>query len=108
MQMQREVVLLPRLSKTPRSLYDLWKEYMFGFSGNKPAKDFTRAERGAVRSTYSRRNHAWETIARMVRAGHTAERAIDKIYDVYGHETSVTKICIMLVKDNRAGGHMRT
>jgi hypothetical protein len=31
------VVLQARLTKCPRSLCDLWKEYVFGFSGCKPA-----------------------------------------------------------------------
>jgi hypothetical protein len=33
------VVPVARLSKCPRSLYDLWKEYEFGFHGCKAAKD---------------------------------------------------------------------
>ena len=40
------VVLQVMLMKCPHSLYDSWKEYEFGFSGFKPAKDWTSLERG--------------------------------------------------------------
>lgn len=36
-------VLVARLMKCPKTLNDLWHEYMFGWTGLKPAKDFTRA-----------------------------------------------------------------
>ena len=98
-------VLVAKLIKCPRTLYDLWKEYISGFAGHKPAKDFTWSERGAVRSVYSKRNHVWQQVAKMVRSGYTADRAIDKIYSVYGHSTAVTKIIKMLAKDNANGGH---
>jgi hypothetical protein len=90
-------VLVAMLIKCPRTLYDLWKEYIFGFAGHKPAKDFTRSERGAVLSVYSTRNHVWQQVAKMVRSGYTADRAIDKIYSVYvyGHSTAVTNIIKM-------------
>ncbi|KAF0729200.1 hypothetical protein Ae201684P_010677 [Aphanomyces euteiches] len=35
-----------QLSKRPRDLYELWKEYEFGLGGNKPAKHFTEKEHG--------------------------------------------------------------
>ena len=94
-----------QLSKCPKSLHDLWKEYVFGFSGNKPAKDFTAKERGAVKHVYSKRNVFWTTVSELIRAGWTADRAIEKIYHVYGGRTSVTNILKILAKDKRAGGH---
>lgn len=93
------------LSKCPRSLYDLWKEYMFGFSGNKPAREFTTSERGAVKHVYSKRNVFWMTVSDLIRSGWTSDRAIEKIYSVYGGSTCVTKVLKMLARDNRAGGH---
>jgi hypothetical protein len=43
-----------RLGK-PKNLLMLWQEYIHGLPGNKPAKDFTSAERGAVKYAYSRK-----------------------------------------------------
>ncbi|KAA8497596.1 hypothetical protein FVE85_5181 [Porphyridium purpureum] len=40
------------LAKNPRTIHDLWNEYMFGLVGNKPAKDFTAPERGRVKFKY--------------------------------------------------------
>ena len=40
------VVLEACLTKCPKTLYDLWKEYEFGFRGCKPANDWTAAEQG--------------------------------------------------------------
>ena len=94
-----------KLSRCPRSLYDLWKEYEVGLGGCKAAKDFTRAERGDNRHVYSKRNHVWKLIGGMVRAGHSSDVAIDKIYDVYGHNTSVTDIIKRIIQDNKIGGH---
>ena len=45
--------LLPKLSKCPRTLNDLWKEYVAGLSGNKAAKDFSKSERGACLFNYA-------------------------------------------------------
>ena len=36
------------LSKRPKDLNQLWREYQFGIAGRAPAKDFTPAQRGAV------------------------------------------------------------
>ena len=44
-------------------------------------------ERGKEKFKYSRWKVAWDTIERLVRAGHTAQVAIDNIYDVYGNLT---------------------
>jgi len=40
-----------------------------------------------------------------VRAGFTAERACDKVYDVYGSNLSVTKIINAMIADKKTGGH---
>eukprot|EP00956_Cyclotella_meneghiniana_P016518 scaffold26080_cov43-Cyclotella_meneghiniana.AAC.7 len=97
--------LLPKLSKCPRTLHDLWKEYVTGFSGNKAAKDFSKSERGACRFNYTKRNLVWQAIAKMVNRGYSADSAIDKIYDVYGRSTSVTKIIKRLQEDKKNGGN---
>ena len=94
-----------KLSKCPRSLYDLWKEYVTGFSGNKPARDFTSSERGARRFVYAKRNHVWQLVVKLTRMGYSSDKAIDKIYDVYGHNTSVTNIIKGIVADKKNGGN---
>lgn len=98
----RAPVQLAILGKCPKTLNDLWHEYMFGLTGHKPAKDFTRAERGKVRYTYARRLVFWQKTAEMVRMGYTADRAIDKIYIAYANcGSSVTKIINAMMKDRK-------
>ena len=94
-----------KLYKNPRTLFDLWQEYEFGISGTKPAKEFTRAERGENKSLYCRRNVFWQLMVQMINAGHTSDSAIDKIYTVYGSSLSVTSILLCLVQDRKRGGH---
>ena len=80
------------LSKQVRNLHELWDEWLVGIAGNLPAKDFTSKERGKVKHKYSKRLHIWRCISNHVRAGFTAEQAIDKIYQVFGNNLSVSKI----------------
>ena len=75
---------------------------MFGLTGNKAAKDFTRQERGKCRHNYSRRNVFWQRAAEMIRMGYSAETAIEKIYSVYGAKNSVTVILNLMMKDRKA------
>ena len=91
------------LSNNPRSLLMLWAEYKHGINGRKPAERFTREERNvkANKHKYYRRNHVWETIARLVRGGLTAEVAIERIYSVYGYDSSTTKIMTGMVRDKK-------
>jgi hypothetical protein len=73
-------------------------------TGHKPAKDFTRAERGKVRYTYARRLVFWQKISEMVRMGYTAERAIDRIYIDIAYDncgSSVTKIINAMMEDRK-------
>lgn len=93
------------LTKNPRSLHLLWQEYEFGVGGRKPAKYFTASERGKVKFAYSRRKVVWDTISGLVHAGHTAQVAVDMIYEVYGATTGVTKIIQMMRRDIANGGH---
>lgn len=86
----------------PKTLNDLWHEYIFGLTGNKPAKDLTRAERGKVRFTSARRLVFWERCSEMIRMGYRTERAIDKIYTAYGNcGSSVTKIINTMMQDRK-------
>ena len=97
--------MVAKLSDCPRQLHDLWLEYEVGFTGRKAAKDFTDKERGADKYRYYRRNLFWLKVGEMVRAGYTAERACDKIYQAYGANLSVTKIINAMIKDKPRGGH---
>ena len=97
--------LVAKLTKCPKSLHDLWLEYEIGFRGCKAAKDFTAQERGKDKYRYYRRNVFWSKVAELVRAGFTAERACDKVYDVYGSNLSVTKIINAMIADKKTGGH---
>jgi hypothetical protein len=89
------------LSPTPRTLYILWQEYEFGIGGRKPARLFTPAERGKVKYSYHRRKVVWDVIASLVRAGDTAQVAIDRIYEVYGAAMTVSHIINMMRRDRR-------
>jgi hypothetical protein len=92
------------LSPRPRDLHLLWLEYEFGIGGRKAARHFTTHERGRVKFKYCRRKVVWDSIDRMVRAGFTAQVAVDKIYQVYGHIT-VTQIIDRMRGDAAGGGH---
>ncbi|KAI2510702.1 hypothetical protein MHU86_3650 [Fragilaria crotonensis] len=92
------------LSRTPRSLHVLWCEYEMGIGGRKAAREFTSIERGRVKCVYCKRKVVWDKIAEMIRAGHSAQVAIDMIYHAYGAGTSVTEIIKLMRRDNAAGG----
>jgi hypothetical protein len=53
------------LSPPLRLLFDLWTEWTVRSGGQKLAKDFTAAERGAGKFKYSCHKVAWELIAWM-------------------------------------------
>ena len=88
-----------RLVSNPRTLHQLWDEYEHGIAGAKPAKFFTRAERGAYKCKYSRRKKVWDLIDKLIRRGHTAGRAIELLHNAYGASSSVTTIINNLRKD---------
>ena len=90
-----------KLARNPKSLFILWQEFEYGIGGRKPAKAFTREERGAARFSYCRRNVFWQLVVLMVNRGHTANAAIDSIYQVYGLKESVTYILKKLVQDKK-------
>ena len=45
----------PSLMPNPKSLFDLWDEYLNGVGGRKPARLFSQTERGRVKYKYTRR-----------------------------------------------------
>ena len=94
---------LSSLSPHPRSLHQLWQEYEFGIGGRKAAKLFTPQERGKVKHKYHRRKVVWDCIARLIRAGSTADVAINTILAIYGANTTVTQIINQMKHDRQAG-----
>ena len=90
-----------KLCRNPKSLYMLWNEYEFGIGGRRPAKTFSKEERGTDRFNYYKRNIFWSLVVEMVHRGRSANDAIDKIYQAYGYKTSVTKIIKKLQDDKK-------
>ena len=104
-QNQQQQPQLPRgppaeLSKV-KNLYELWHEYEFGIGGNKAAKYFTSQERGQVKDKYTRRKVIWDCVVRQTNRGITYNVAIDRIYQVYGPEKSVTQIINAMRTDRK-------
>jgi hypothetical protein len=64
--------------------------------------DFTREERGRVTQVLSKKV-GLNCIATLVRAGFTAQVAIDRIYQVYGENATVTTIINRMKQDRQAG-----
>lgn len=94
------------LSKHPRTLRELWSEYTIGLGGRKPAKNFTSKERTALKSIYCRRNIIWSLISDLIQVHKcSADIAIQKIYNIYGISTPVTKI-IQTIRKDRNNGHL--
>ena len=81
---------LATLMPTPRRLHDLWQEFEFGVGGSCEAFSYT--ERGRSKHKCHRRKIVWDLISDLVRQGHTADWGIDRIYAVYGGQTSVSNI----------------
>ncbi len=55
-----------RLSKWPRDLWVLWKEWEQGLGGGKPEKAFTSAEQGANKFSFLHQKVFWNTVEGMV------------------------------------------
>ena len=89
------------LSPHPRTLYELWDEYTQGIGGRKPAREFNAQERGKVKYKYYRRKKVWDLIASVTRSGLEHHVVIDRIYQVYGREKSVTQIIKLIQSDQR-------
>jgi hypothetical protein len=63
---------------------------------------FSREERGRAKHKYHRRKVVWDCIAELVRAGFTSQVAIDRVYQVYGENTAVTRIINRMKQDRQA------
>ena len=96
------------LCPNPRTLNILWEEYVNGVDGRKAACLFTSQERGGVKHKYYRRKVIWDCISALVRAGFTAQVAIDRIYNVYGLNAPVTRIINQMKRDRDTGNLHRS
>ena len=74
-----------------------------GMEGKKAAKDFTQAKRGKNESGYLYRKVFRDKVGKLVRAGHTADRACNLIYEAYGQRTGITEILRRMKIDRKAG-----
>jgi hypothetical protein len=97
----RDVALEAKLVDRPKSLHELWEEYQYGIGNNKPAKDFTTAER-TNRATETtkvlyNKNKIWRIQSYMLNAGWTVEAMNAKIIEVYGG--TVTRIIKGVISD---------
>jgi hypothetical protein len=79
----------------------LWQEYQHEIGGWKAARLFTRVERGQVKHKFTHRKVVWDTVERLVRGGLQANVAIDRIYQAYGRELTVTRIINWMLADRR-------
>ncbi len=52
---------------------------------------------------YSRRKVIWDVICNLVSLGHSLQRDIDMIYNVYGPQTSATETIYRLRRDKNNG-----
>ena len=89
------------LSPHPRTLYELWDEYVIGIGGRKPAREFTSRDRGKLKYKYYRRKKLWDLVSALTRSGLTHLVAIDRIYQVYGRQNSVTTIIAAIKRDGK-------
>jgi hypothetical protein len=74
-----------------------------GIGGRKAARLFSREERGRAKHKYHRGKVVWDCVAGLVRAGFSSEVAIDRVYQVYGENTTVTRIINKMKEDRQAG-----
>lgn len=93
------------LVERPRSLFELWEEYQTGIHGNKPAKNFTSAERNnranGIKQKYYRRNKVWQLQLYLIeKGGLSIHDACDKIMRHY-NSIHITHIISGIIKDNK-------
>jgi hypothetical protein len=108
---EQEVVRVPpliaKISKCPRSLHDLWREYQFGPGVFKTAKDFADSKRGVDKCKYYQRNVIGRKFDDMILTGLSADEACDLIYHFYGPSFSVTVMLNKMISDKKTGGSSR-
>jgi Transcriptional activator of glycolytic enzymes len=98
--------LRANLSKCPRTLHDLWREWTDGLEGNMPASQLKRHERGdKLRYVYFNRKIVWDIIKRFTDKNISHLTAIDNIETAYGRNKSLSHYIACLKRDKKDGGH---
>ena len=87
----------------PRTLGALWNKWQNGITGSKPAREFSRQEKGRVKFKYSNRLIVWKCIERLLDRGNNLSTAFSKICRVYGGVT-ITVLIKKMSRDERNGG----
>ena len=95
------------LSSKPANLYILWAEWHQGVGGLKPVRLFTAEERGHSRFKFNRRKIVWDAVQALVLSGDSHQVAIDKLYQKYGENLTVSQI-IGKMQKARTGTGRRT
>ena len=98
-----DLAMMATLMPTPRSLHNLWHDFDHGVDGRKAARLFSYSDRGRSKHRYHRRKVVRDLVSSLVWMGDTAETAIDKIYAVYGGQTSVSNMINGLKRDEKDG-----
>ena len=100
------VPLRAALSKCPRNLHELWREWTDGLDGNKAASQLKPSERGGkARYVYFNRKFVWDVIKRFTDKNISHLSAIDSIESAYGRNKSITHYIACLKRDKKYGGH---
>ncbi|KAL9179019.1 hypothetical protein ACHAXT_011992 [Thalassiosira profunda] len=95
-------VVMAKVSNVERTVVE---EYESGVGGNKPARLFSKSEKGRSRFMYSRRLIIWSTIDRMVKRNVSADVAIDHIYEQCGGPGTPVNTVIERLKEYRNTGN---
>ena len=94
-----------RLISRPRSLSELWEEFVHGIGAHKPAKEFTTMEKNnrydGIKQKYYRRSKIWKIQAYLVNAGYSIHAANARIMRVYPGDGRVTKIVDKIIADGK-------
>ena len=99
------IPLVAKVSRCPRTLHALWKEWEEGSAGQKAVRLWTASERGKHKHTIYKRKFLWDKVSEMVNAGIHCDLACDMIYNAYGQNLPVTKILTKLQADAKTGDH---
>ncbi len=74
-------------------------KFEVGLDEEKPARDYTLLERGANRYAYSWRKNYWDAVGSLLTKGYSVDSAIDRVYEAYGKNYSVTAILDAIIVD---------
>ena len=85
----------------PRTIEAMWDEYQNGIGGRKPARDFSRRERGSCKFKFARRKLIWDAVERLLDMGNDLSTACNKIRRVFG-DVSMTRLINLIWQDKNS------